>query len=199
MIEKLSKVIVNYQSEVGIIKKEDINVYQYGYTLIAEVIFNICISIILGIALDQIREVIFFLSMFIPLRSFAGGYHAKKAWQCIILSNSSIMMALGLADWLEKYNIPMFIYLIVEIVLGVIIIHFSPVECRNKKLNLLEKNLYKKYTTEIFLIELLVVIILFIADKHIMVNVLFCVHIIQVISLLITNKKNNTLKQVKNE
>lgn len=193
MIEKLSKAIVNYQSEVGTIQKEDINVYQYGYTLMAEVILNVSISVLLGFALDQIKEVIFFLCMFIPLRSFAGGYHAKKAWQCVVLSNLSIVMTLGLSDWVIQYNISVFIYLIGEFVLGVIIVYLSPVESENKKLDLLEKKLYKKYTTGIFLIELLVGIGLLIADKYMMCNVLFVVHIIQVISLLVVGIKQKKI------
>ena len=67
MIEKLVTRFVDFQAGIGTIKEDDVNVYQYGYTLMVEVILNMALSLMLGVLLGQIKKVIFFLCMFIPL------------------------------------------------------------------------------------------------------------------------------------
>ena len=68
---------------------------------------------------------------FVPLRSFCGGYHAKKAWKCIALSNISIMSAILFADFIARFNISLIWFLAGEVILGIIIMHLSPVESCN--------------------------------------------------------------------
>ncbi len=86
MVARLSKALVRFQISIGLIKEEDANIYQYGYAVMAEMASNIVISICFGIWLGQLKGVLFFLCMFLPLRSYCGGYHADKAWKCMLQS-----------------------------------------------------------------------------------------------------------------
>ena len=89
MIARLARVFVEFQVSIGLIKEEDANIYQYGYTVMVEMALSIVISICLGVWLGQVRDILFFLCMFLPLRSYCGGYHADKAWKCMLLSNAA--------------------------------------------------------------------------------------------------------------
>ncbi len=198
MIEKLVTTFVEFQLGIGTIQDDDVNVYRYGYTLMIEVILNMTLSLIVGALLRQIKEVIFFLCMFIPLRSFCGGYHAKKAWQCAIVSNLSVVGALALSELLVQHSIPLFIIFLGETVLGIVIGYFSPVESQNKKFNAVEQKLYKKYAKNILMIEIAVEIVFLISGNQKMFSVLFCAHITQAVSLLIVfckSKKRSIVKK----
>ena len=96
MIARLARVFVEFQVSIGLIKEEDANIYQYGYTVMVEMVLSIVISICLGVWLGQVRDILFFLCMFLPLRSYCGGYHADKAWKCMLLSNAA---AIGGWEW----------------------------------------------------------------------------------------------------
>ena len=88
MIARLAGKFVSFQISAGIIKEGDYNIYQYGYTMLVEIALNLVVSVCLGIWLRQIKSIIFFFFIFLPLRSYCGGYHANKAWKCVLLSNA---------------------------------------------------------------------------------------------------------------
>ena len=79
---------------LGTIQESDRNVYEYGYQLMIEAFINVVISLLLGAVLGCFKEVVFFLIVFMPLRSFCGGYHAAKTWQCTVLSNLVVLLVI---------------------------------------------------------------------------------------------------------
>ena len=81
MIKALVNGIVELQLQLQILHENEIEIYYYGYTLFFELLINIAISLIIGILMGNIAELIFFLCTFIPLRSFCGGYHADERWK----------------------------------------------------------------------------------------------------------------------
>lgn len=185
MIEKLVKSIIQIQLGYGTIQKDDVKIYQYGYTLLIEVSLNIVLSLILSVLLGKFKEYIFFLCMFIPLRSFCGGYHAKKAWQCVVFSNVIIVLVLVFAELVIQYSIPIFVYSIGDICLGMIIVYFSPVESCNNKLNEVEKKYYQKYVLIILSTEIMLGNVVLIFGYQGVFNVILGVHILQFFSLLV--------------
>ena len=78
MIQRIVDVLLSKQSQNHILTEEDEKIYRYGYTLLCEVFLNFIIALIIGIVFSRIKEVIFFLCMYIPLRSFCGGWHANE-------------------------------------------------------------------------------------------------------------------------
>lgn len=71
MIEKLVTSFVGYQAKVGTMREEDVDVYQYGYTLMIELFLNIIFSFVLGILLGEVKEVFFCVCLF-HLEAFVG-------------------------------------------------------------------------------------------------------------------------------
>lgn len=184
MIEKTVKKFIEYQFRIGMISKEDIRIYSYGYTLMLEMLINILISIIIGCFFHELPVVLFFLTCFIPLRSYCGGYHAPKAWICIIMSNTVILSVTLFLKYmhLSISNTELFLF---EIILIAFIVKLSPIQSSAKKLNDNEKYIYKKYIRVILIIELILGIILFSFEWKKYGYVIIVSHIVQVLALIL--------------
>lgn len=176
--------LIQKQLKVGIMKEEDISVFRYGYTLISEMFVNFVIAIIIGLLMDEVMMISVFLFAFIPLRSFAGGYHADKAWKCVILSNLVIITAILAARFMcSKDLLPWFFQM--EAVLGIIIIKTAPVQSLNKKLSETEAAYYKKVVLILYVTEVLIEILIFSFGYKNIAYVILITHIIVTISLMI--------------
>ena len=73
MTNKIVETLINKQSQNEIITNEDEQIYRYGYILLCEVVLNLVIALIIGIVFLKTKEIMFFLCVYIPLRSFCGG------------------------------------------------------------------------------------------------------------------------------
>lgn len=186
MIKKIVDYMLEKQIAEGLITREDTSVYQYGYTLVFEVIVNLIVAIILGILMHKLFVICFFLFIFIPFRSFCGGYHANSAWKCTLLSNIILFFASTLY---LKFNMTFLmerkmIWIFFEIVCISIINCLAPVQSSNRKLSFDERKKYKRIIKIILIIH--IVIELFLATMHIWqgVVIIFETHVIQLLSLV---------------
>lgn len=184
MIEKLVELHIVQQLNAGMITKENINVYRYGYTLMFEMLINVIIAFILGYFFHELSVVIFFLFSFIPLRSYCGGYHAPKAWMCVLLSNTFIVGVVLFSGnmYLSSNNKLMFL---VEIVCIGLIILMAPIQSPSKKLNENEILLYKKYIKFILVIQVTIEILFFEFGLNKFGNIIIMSHVIQVLALIL--------------
>lgn len=152
MIEKLVDNFIKYQSECGVIFDEEVSIYRYGYVLLLETVVNIILSIGIGLVMKDVLSVLIFLLSFIPLRSYAGGYHANRAWQCIILSNLCVFIVLVLARVINSLNCANLL-LGLEVFAGIIILLLAPVNSKNKILSSNERKFYKKIVFCILILQ----------------------------------------------
>ncbi|MDK2943163.1 MAG: accessory regulator [Acetobacterium sp.] len=124
-----------------IIIAENRNLYSYGLQQGLLMILNIATFLGIGIVLNMVWESILFLLTFIPLRSNAGGYHAKTKLRCYLYSVAMItatLMGIQIIPWTGAVCLTM------SLVAGTIIFFFAPVEAVNKSLSQVEKAVYKK-------------------------------------------------------
>ncbi|WP_342759111.1 accessory gene regulator B family protein [Kineothrix sedimenti] len=197
MILRVVDFILDRQLKNGMISGEDTSVYRYGYTLVLEVMINIIIAIIIGLISGELVSVALFMVMFIPLRSYCGGYHASKTWICIILSNIAVA---GVVLVVKKFQFPVdFVPLLTAEVIGTaVILLLAPIQSEAKKLSDNEKQVYKKYVRFILIIELVFALIFFLTfklNKYGLIIVM--VHIIQAVSLLAVHLKESRLGTAK--
>ncbi|MDE5758537.1 MAG: accessory gene regulator B family protein, partial [Allobaculum sp.] len=92
-----------------------------------------------------------------PLRSFAGGIHAKTAKRCYAYSCIMIIVVLLV---IKFFPFGIIVCSCLSLISGVIIFLLSPVEAENKKLDALEKSIYKKRARIILLIEMIVQVLI---------------------------------------
>ena len=188
MIKALVNGIVELQLQLQILHENEIEIYYYGLTLFFELLINIAISLIIGILMGNIADLIFFLCTFIPLRSFCGGYHADESWKCIILSNLICYVVMKASLILQKYNIHLHLYIIIIFCLASCIMCLAPVDSNKKKLNAKERKYYKKCIYILVHVEILISILLFLCGYQKQSNMVLIIYIVQVFSLLIVPK-----------
>ena len=142
-LEKLSHKIGDDLVRSGVVKEEDAEVYIYGINQILAYVLNASSSLIIGLIFGVTFEIVIFMAAYIPLRSFAGGYHAKTPLRCYIFS---VIMLIVVSIGLKYLSVSEWVYYAVLLasVLGVLVL--SPVEDRNKPLDEMEHKVYKKRT-----------------------------------------------------
>ena len=99
MIEKISHHIVMYAIAKGEVDEKDYDIYKYGFWIGIELCISIIVSVLCAISLDSLIELILFLSIFAPLRAFAGGIHLKTFKNCFLLSIGSLILILSIVKY----------------------------------------------------------------------------------------------------
>lgn len=152
-LEKLSHKIGDDLVRSGVVKEEDAEVYIYGINQILAYVFNAFSSLIIGLIFGVTFEIIIFMAAYIPLRSFAGGYHAKTPLRCYIFS---VIMLIVVSIGLKYLSVSEWVYYAVLLASVLIVLVLSPVEDRNKPLDEIEHKVYKKRTVFIAAAEILI-------------------------------------------
>ncbi len=145
------------------INSEDREIYEFGIQHIFITLLNISTVILIGFLIKSVKEAIVFISAFIPLRIFAGGFHFSTPFRCYIFSSCFVA---GVLLAMRYFSVPLLIYCLLYCISGIIILSFSPVEDRNKPLDRLEKKVYRKRTIIIFGLENIAILILYFAKLH---------------------------------
>ena len=92
----LSFKIITHLEKRGLLQDEDREIIAYG---LFSFIFNaycLVLCIIIGLLLSIAVESAVFFCSFLFIRRYAGGFHAKKEWMCLILSTLGTYCARGL-------------------------------------------------------------------------------------------------------
>jgi len=143
MIQLISNRITDKLIENGTIVNEDRELYVYGLQQGFIMLINIITTIIIGVIFGMFWQSIVFLIAYIPIRSYAGGYHARTQLRCYFISTLIIIMALlgmRMIMWTNFYC------LLTAFLSSIIIIILAPVEDTNKPLSQKEKQVYRKMT-----------------------------------------------------
>lgn len=147
----------------NIIKEEDKEIYSYGFNQILFMILNFITILTVGILFNMLFETIIFMITYIPIRIYAGGYHARTQTKCYIFSLFMLISALYIIKLQLISNILTIILL--SIISFIIILSLAPVEDRNKTLDQKEIKVYKKRTIKNLTIILVFLIILLLFNK----------------------------------
>lgn len=150
LFNKISSFITDTLIEGNVIKNEEKNLYLYCFGTIIEMSANLLATLLIGAMLHRFIETLIFMIVFIPIRSFAGGYHCEKAESCFILS-ISVYLSVILS---YKYLYCISVYWVYAIYLADLISVFilSPVVSPNKPLS--EKGKNKNRCISIFITAL---------------------------------------------
>ena len=128
--------IVNFITEQDVISDEsDVqDFYRYGIEISISSLLNIVLVVIAGILIHHIIESIVFLSLFILIRSFTGGYHADTYFRCnLLMCTTFILTALANRIFSNKFSLLIIIVLIcvTELIVSIL----GPIENKNKPID----------------------------------------------------------------
>ena len=95
--------LINQCIAQDIIKSEDVDIYRYGFDLLAFSIVNIVLLLSLGFIIGKVNVVMFILLCYIPLQSLGGGYHAKTHTRCSLIMIFEMAIAIAAVEFLKPY------------------------------------------------------------------------------------------------
>lgn len=143
----------------GTIKAEDKGIYAYGAEIGLASILNFITTLAIGYAFGMVWATVVFLVAYVPLRSYAGGYHASTHLRCGFFFAAMIAVVLGILSYM-----PVSWYrgvaIFATIVSTLIIAKLAPVEDKNKPLDEAERIVYADKTGHVLSVEIFVAIIL---------------------------------------
>lgn len=147
---KLNKLVQKYFSD------DESEIIEFGITvLISKVIFLITI-VIVGVFCGELVSVLFFTLLYTPLRSFAGGIHAKTPVRCYFLSLAMLILTALIFKFLKITKLLFYFSIVIS---AIILILLSPVEDFNKPLDDIEIKIYRGKSLLIWCIETIVGVI----------------------------------------
>ncbi len=132
------------------LQEDDKDIYLFGVYQGAILLLNICTALIIGVALNMLLEIVIYLICFLPLRIFAGGYHAKTQLRCYIMSSFTTVIILLVIQFLQQQE-SIWEFLSYFVSFGVIW-RYAPVADANKPLLEKEKVNYRKKVHKVLLL-----------------------------------------------
>lgn len=134
-------------------KKE---LYQFGVQQGFTILFNMVSFLLIGYVFGMVWQSVVFLAGYMPLRVFAGGFHARTSGKCYLYS----CLLLGIILTVLRYSQGVTaIYAGLSIVAGAVIWIFSPAEDKNKPLDKEEERVYRHRARMILLLEVIACVI----------------------------------------
>ncbi|MCQ5167557.1 MAG: accessory gene regulator ArgB-like protein [Butyribacter sp.] len=146
-----------------IIEREEAEVYIFGLQQMLINIVNITVLFIIGICMHMIVETGVFVLSFIAFRKYAGGYHSKTQLGCFTLTNIVVLIALSVMKYMR---INIYIYIGLYLFAAVIIFLYAPIEAENKKLDSIERIVYRKRAMIVLVFQTLLVAMLGLLKYH---------------------------------
>ena len=157
MIQELSIKIANFMVKRSIISDSDRNLYEFAYLSLIERLISWGTIIVLGTLFDCFLGSIIFTFSFVPLRIYAGGFHAKVYWKCFLISSITFLIVIvffkNIYSHISTEIILFFLFISI-----IIIIKKAPISDPNRPLNKKEFQNYKLVTRKILLIETIMII-----------------------------------------
>lgn len=147
--------IIDHLIEHEIIDREESDLYLYGFKQLKIIVYHLVTYIAIAYCYHEIRLLLVFLAFFIPLRSYAGGYHARSQLTCFLLSVTTVI---GVLTILKMNGIGILYYQIVAIASYVIIAILAPRENENKPYEGDDKQVYRKRSLLILSMDALIAI-----------------------------------------
>lgn len=141
MFYQLSERITDKFEQLNVISSDDRDIYRYGVQQGCVLLLNLLSIITIGLLCGMLIESILFMLVFVPLRTYAGGYHAKTHIRCYVYSMLTIAVIL-LTMKLLAFD---FWHYVLMMVVGCsVILWLAPIEDENKPLDNLEQKAYRK-------------------------------------------------------
>lgn len=159
-MKNISENISNILWTQGIIQEEDVERCKYGLNVFLSSFVEILSILLMSIIVGNFVETILFFTAFIPLRVYAGGYHADTKLKCYIISVMAYMIFAGVMCILPESLYLITCILCTMLSFSVVIIS-SPIIHYNKNVNEIERKNYRKISVVICLFDILVVFIMF--------------------------------------
>lgn len=165
-------------------------IYDYGYKLLALQAANLAVAIAIGLVFSCLKEMALFLIAYIPLRSYAGGYHAEGPVKCGILS-AAIELTLAAVLQLPAAAGLHGVLLSAAALCWLVIYVVSPVAAQNKPLTDSQIVSFRRKTRGILGAEMIAIAVLYFIGFWELVTAVAASHIFVAALLLVEKIREN--------
>ena len=148
--------IVGKMIEAEIIAEQDRELYAFGLEQGMWLVLNLLTMVVIGLLMDMLLACLYFLLAYVPLRIYAGGYHARTPLHCYFGGIVLMLTALLMIKW---FPWTMWRCAGVMAIASLIIWRLAPVEDSNKPLDEIEKTVYARRARKVAAVEIGVVAI----------------------------------------
>lgn len=192
MFEKIADNIAKLMLNNKIIEENKVVICKWGIGHILDTVFNITTFLIIGIIFNMLFETIIFTIGYIPLRIYAGGYHAKTPFRCWCLSNIILVVSLVLVRNAGKFYI---VFVTLSLIAIVVLLIFMPIEDLHKPLDQNDRRKYKKRGVAILAIEICISVVFALLHHNKISLILSSIWILLSVMLILGVIKNNLIKK----
>lgn len=158
-MKSISGTIANTLWTQGIIQEEDIDTCRYGLDVFISSALEIASILIIAAFVGNFIEAVLLFTAFIPLRVYAGGYHADTKLKCYLISLGVYGIFSAIMNILPQvlYSV---LSLSVAIFSLIMVLITAPVVHKNKTVNDIERKYYRKFSIWICSIETTIILLL---------------------------------------
>ena len=191
----IADIAVAQLQEMGIVRQEELAVYRYGFDALFTALLQMASIFLLAIVVGNFFETFLFFLAFIPLRIYAGGYHAGTRLNCYLLSlaNYGVFSLALLFVPGEVYSL---LILCGCVFSGVIVLRYAPIVHANRKASEASKKHYRRVSLVIGSIEIIVLLTLQVIFKeNPLIFALFLGMISEILSMLAVKIKERCEQQ----
>ena len=128
MTHQIAHSISLFLCQKGEIEKEDTDIYEYGFEVFIDGVLETLLLIAIGTILNKFTHTIMFISLFVILRNYTGGYHASTKLRCIFTTIMIYLCNIVMTE--ADYNI----LIIISTMAYVLLFIYAPIENVNKQL-----------------------------------------------------------------
>lgn len=189
MICKLSVILTNMLEHEHIIQTDDRAIYEYGFQITMANITNALIVLLIGVLTNSVIRVLLFYAVFISMRIFCGGFHAKSYTRCFCLFGTTCLLCTVSSYWIMHFGDINSVIIISGILQGLCLYQMAPIENENHPLSTEEKKKFRLYSIVVFAFWLLVMAISSFKGYYV-VSAVISVTLVSVSILMISARKN---------
>lgn len=182
----IQKQIIEIMIKKKIISSENRCIYEYGLECLILKFIHYSTYIIIALYLKRLLCLLVFGIIFGALRRNAGGYHAKTKSGCYFFSCTIVTVSL----LLSKVSLIENLTLIIMPISNIVIWNYAPIVNGNMDIDIIERPLLKKKIRIILLLINVFLIISYILDFKLLVNLIVqsCLLMASMLILGIVNK-----------
>lgn len=155
MSARCAKLIAKWLIDHEAVRREDYDLYVYAVHSLIMTLAPLGLALALGVLLGHAAAAVTIILPFMVIRKFSGGYHAGRAWICLVCSS----LILGGCICVSGYITYGYGLVGAMLMASALLIANSPVASENRRLDAQERRDYKKVTTCLVALSVLISLI----------------------------------------
>lgn len=181
MMEKIAKRLTAYIIGKGIVAESEEKIYLYGFQMGLELISNLIVSVLIAMKMDMLPQAAIFFIVFIPIRSYAGGFHFDQYLHCFILS---VVTYVGVLELSQILTIAGEIHVVADVVLLILVWYLFPVQNVRRMIDEDEKRYFSKKLQQILVADFVLIVVLLVLKKEDLLAVVSLTLVLIVVSMI---------------